>query len=122
MSKKIYYSLKLKDITIFGFHGLYKREKESGQNFLINVIVDYYPININDDINSYVDYISLYKFIKEKFNTKRYNTLESLINQLIIDIEKNFKLVFYIKLSIEKPELNYDNNQNFIHLEREFLR
>ena len=122
MSKTIYYSLKLKDITFFGYHGLYKHEKESGQNFLINVIVDYYPININDDINSYVDYISLYKFIKEKFNTKRYNTLESLINQLIIDIEKNFKLVFYIKLSIEKPELNYDNNQNFIHVEREFLK
>tara|TARA_B110000116_G_scaffold239576_1_gene227091 strand:+ start:415 stop:783 length:369 start_codon:yes stop_codon:yes gene_type:complete len=122
LSKKIYYSLKLKDITIFGFHGLYKHEKESGQNFLINLIVNYYPININDDIKSYINYISLYNFIKEKFNANRYDTLESLINQLIIDIEKKFKLVFYIKLSIEKPELNYDNNQNFIHLEREFLR
>ena len=122
MSKKIYYTLKLKDIILYGYHGLYDQEKEKGQNFLINITIRYYPITSNDSIDSYVDYISLYNFIKFCFSDNRYNTLESLINQLIIDTEKKFHSIFYIKLSIQKPDLYYDNNQNFIHVEREFLR
>ena len=122
MSKKIHYTLKLKDIVLYGYHGLYDQEKEGGQNFLINTTIRYYQINSNDNIESYVNYISLYNFIKIFFCNNRYNTLEWLINQLIIDIEKNFHSIFYIKLSIQKPDLYYDNNQNFIHVERESLR
>ena len=122
MSKKIYYSLKLVDISLFGNHGLYKKEKERGQNFIINININYYPLNTNDDINSYINYIYFYDFLKERFNEVRYKTLEGLINHLIIDIEKKFQSIFYLKLSIKKPELYYDNNQNFIHVEREILR
>jgi|TARA_B110000467_G_C18302082_1_gene472082 dihydroneopterin aldolase len=122
LSKKIHYSLKLVDINLFGHHGLYKKEKERGQNFIINIDVNYYPLNTIDNINSYINYIYFYDFIKERFNDVRYDTLEGLINKLIIDIEKNFQSIFYIKLSIKKPELYYDTNQNFIKVERESIK
>ena len=95
---------------------------ERGQDFIINININYYPLNTNDDINSYINYISFYDFFKERFNVLRYKTLEGLINQLIIDIEKNFQSIFYLKLSIKKPELYYDTNQNFIDVERESLK
>ena len=32
--------IKINEIQLFGYHGLYEEEKENGQNFIISICID----------------------------------------------------------------------------------
>ena len=111
------YKIKIKDIEIFGYHGLYPHEKENGQNFIINL--EYLPVvninEINDDISKTVDYMSIVAFLQVEFNAKRFNLIESLAADLINRINNRFTFQ-YFKINILKKmeksfsvEINLDN-------------
>ena len=123
------YKLNFKDINLYAYHGLYPKEKKNGQNFEINLDIEYKPSFPNktlnsshDQINDFINYIDFYNFFKKKFNQKRFNTLEGLLDKLIFDIESEYPTILYIKISIMKPDLVYENNKNFIKVEREFSK
>ena len=105
------YKIKIKDIEIFGYHGLYQHEKENGQIFIINL--EYVPVidinEINDEITRTIDYISIVDLINDNFNVKRFNLLESLAADLMKKINSEFKLQF-LKVNILKK---IDINSNF---------
>lgn len=113
-------SIKLEDIEIFGYHGLYEYEKENGQVFQISILIDYFPIKNDDDIKNYIDYVELYDFVKNKFIEKRFNLLEKLIDFLSHQIAESYKHIETIKISIKKPELCIGKNKNCIQVERTF--
>ena len=113
----------LNKIVSFGFHGLYDYEKKNGQNFVITLKIDYKPIyNKNRDIINLIDYTDVYLHLKNEFNKKRFNYLESLIDYLIKSFINKYENVKYIEISISKPELEIDGNKNFITVERSFAK
>ena len=83
--------IKLNDIKLFGYHGLNSIEKNDGQNFLISILLltDINIESIDDDIDNTIDYTIVYKIVKEVFNAKRYNLIESLVNEIKIAIKDN---------------------------------
>ena len=113
-------SIKLKDIEIFGYHGLYEYEKENGQVFQISISIDYLPIKNDDDIKNYIDYVQLYEFVKNKFIEKRFNLLEKLIDFLSKQIADSYKQINKIKISIKKPGLSIGKNKNCVLVEKTF--
>ena len=76
----------------------------------------------SDDIKDFIDYIELYELIKNSFQEKRFNLLESLGFKILNDIKKSYKAVFYMKINIRKPSLVVDNNQDFINVEVEYKK
>ena len=110
-------------IVLFGFHGLYDYEKKNGQDFVITLKIDYKPIyNKNKDIINLIDYTDVYLHLKNEFNKKRFNYLESLIDYLIKSFINKYENIKYIEISISKPELQIDDNKNFITVQRSFIK
>ena len=97
------YKIIVKNIQIFGYHGLYQIEKDKGQIFKVNVsYIPKYNIKlINDKIKNTIDYTDMIDFIKKEFNFKRFNLLESVANHLVDKMLNRYNLK-YVKLSIQK--------------------
>ena len=94
----------LKNIKIFGYHGVYVEEIKKGQYFIVNLS---YKINVSntkaDNINDVIDYMKVYAELIKLFNIRRYNLIESLA----IFISKKLKNMFkmdYVCIEIIKND------------------
>ena len=116
------YTIKLEKLIFFGFHGVNQDEIQKGQNFQLDLILSYKINQNNDDIENVIDYIELYQLMKNSFEEKRFNLLESLAEKILNDIKNCYKSVFYIKLNIKKPSIMIDNNKNFINVEVKYQK
>tara|TARA_B000000475_G_C15689604_1_gene321688 strand:- start:179 stop:547 length:369 start_codon:yes stop_codon:yes gene_type:complete len=113
-------SIKLENLTFYGFHGVYKKEIQEGQKFIITLDVSYDYTDNTDSISQTLDYIDLYKILKKFFKDKRYNLLETLGHEIINEIIRVYKSIYYIKINIKKPSIKIDKNKDFINVEVEY--
>ena len=94
------YTYNINKLKLFGYHGIYAKEKNNGQFFLVDIefIADYNIENLNDDINEIIDYAGICNDIGKVFK-KRCNLLETLIINIKSFLEKKYKgLVFHITI------------------------
>jgi len=113
MKKNKILSYEIKDIKLYGYHGLYEQEIKDGQNFYIDI---YYKLNDSisiDDISEAVDYVSLVKKSTEIFYSKRCNLLEAVAKSIYIGIMETFVL-FDLEVSIRKNQPLTIDNTKFI--------
>ena len=116
-------SIKLDRLTFFGYHGVNQDEIKNGQNFILDLSIDYkLSENFNDSIDKVIDYIELYNLVKNTFKTQRFNLLESLGKQILTDITQKYESVYYVSLKIRKPSIVVDNNKDFINIEFEYVK
>jgi len=103
--------IKINNIKIFGYHGIYEEEIKQGQYFYINIVCTF-DLDVNsiaDEITSVRDYTTIVQFLDEKFNKRRYSLIEKLLNDMIYQLIDEFKFK-YIKLSIgKKIDTLYDS-------------
>ena len=97
----------LKNIKLFGYHGLYDNEKKNGQNFILNVSYEIREELLHSTLNEeqifeYVDYSLVYKQIKSIFFEKRHHLLETLATDIATSIKDNFEEIDTIKVEISK--------------------
>ena len=106
--------IKINDLKIFGYHGLYEIEKKEGQVFLLNVSYRTYQDDGNGshiaenegESKEIIDYIQFTKFLLKSFNHQRHNYLENLVDRLIKDIHSIYRTISYIKISIYKEKID----------------
>ena len=85
--------IKINEMKLFGYHGLYDVEKENGQDFVINIAVELaYQAESYDSIDSAVDYVEIAKIAKEIFNNDRYNLIETLAVEISNSLMENNKI------------------------------
>ena len=109
-------SIKINNIKLYGYHGLNKYEKETGQQFEIDVITKYNLNKNNDEIYNTLDYSKLYDDVKKIFVSKKFNLIESLAQQIVSRLKKKYKLKEII-VKIRKP--NAPINAKFDNVEVE---
>ena len=96
---------KITKIKIFGFHGIHSHEKENGQFFFIDVLFDVdfcEKHKYSDDINDYIDYVDIYNDVKKIFNSKRYNLIETLTFDIFSYIDRKYKLINKLDVTVKK--------------------
>ena len=113
MKKNKILSYEIKDIKLYGYHGLYEKEIKEGQNFYIDIYYKLKDSISTDDISESVDYVCLVKKSTEIFNSKRCNLLETVAKSIYIGIMKNFVL-FDLEVSIRKKQPLTIDNTKFI--------
>ena len=104
------YKYNINDLKLFGYHGVYDKEKNDGQFFLVNVEfdVDCDIDNLDDDISKIIDYTSICNDIAEVFNN-RCDLLETLIANIKLSLENKYKgLVFSISIAKESYLLKHE--------------
>ena len=114
--------IKLEKLTFFGYHGINQEEIQNGQDFVLDLSVHYQLLNNSDDIGNVIDYMELYDLVKNTFQEKRFNLLESLGQKILDNIKIKYDSVFHMKLNIRKPSITIDNNKDFINVEVEYIK
>ena len=92
-------------LQVFGYHGVYEQEKEEGQTFLVNCVMDtsFASAIHSDDVGETVDYGTVCLFIKKYFEEKVYDLLEKVADELATSIMYAFPGIEKIQIQITKP-------------------
>ena len=101
--------IRINKIKLFGYHGVYKIEKEKGQNFIISVEIKIVDTDYKDKIENTVDYMGIVDIVKDVFSAKRYNLIVTLSVDISNKIMENSDIKF-TRISIKKtsPPINMD--------------
>jgi len=58
--------ISLSNLEFFGFHGLYEGEKKIGNQFLVDIQIDFTPtVLIVNELDQTIDYVLVYNKVKE---------------------------------------------------------
>ncbi len=113
--------IKINEIQLFGYHGLYKEEKENGQNFTISLSINIDYIDNNDKIENTIDYTKILNEVKDTFNQKRYNLIESLAVAISDNLMRN-KKIESLDISIKKESPPIDAKLNSVEVNLRKIR
>lgn len=116
--------IKLEQLNLWGFHGLYDTENSIGQWFELNISIEINdpPVNITDDsLNHSIDYTAVLNIVEDHFKVPC-KTLEFLASTLINRIKTQLQECIFISVEIKKPQPPVSQNLKFfsILLERRF--
>lgn len=95
----------IKDLELFGFHGVNPEEKEMGQKFIIDacIHVDLEKAGHSDHIDDAIHYGNLCHELQQVFNDITYNLIERGATVLIEHILFNYDAVTFVDLTLKKP-------------------
>ena len=90
----------LKDILLFGYHGVHPMEQKTGTHFKINLIIEMDDKKVVD-LNDTIDYTEVYNLLKHSFHQTE-QLLEVLADKIIDAISSKFKHILHIEIEILK--------------------
>lgn len=95
----------IKELKVFGYHGVYQQEKQEGQVFLVDCLIDtsFSEAAATDALKHTVDYGNVCLYIKEFFDKNSYDLLETAADKLATELLYAFSEIKRVKLSIAKP-------------------
>jgi dihydroneopterin aldolase len=95
------YSVYLKNVRLFAYHGLYPEEAINGNFFEIDLTVKYTKQEPVQSIEETIDYASLYELLKSEMNIRR-SLLETLGRDICDLIKERYPQILSIELDIRK--------------------
>ena len=95
--------INLQDAEFFAFHGFYPEEQKTGNNFVVDIEVEFTPgDNIhNDELNNTVNYELLYDMICEEMKLTK-KLIETVAQAIIDRVKQQYTFVDSIELTIKK--------------------
>jgi dihydroneopterin aldolase len=95
------YSVILKKVHFFAYHGLYPEEAIKGNDFEVNLTLTYTkqtPVHALDDS---IDYVAVYELLKKQM-ANRQDLLEVLMQSIAEEVKNTYPQVSKIELEIIK--------------------
>ena len=98
--------IKIENLEIYAYHGVFPEEKEKGQKFYINATLntDLRKAGITDDLTTSTHYGEVALLLNEKMTEKSYNLIERAAEVCAEAVLLKFPLVKGITLELRKPE------------------
>lgn len=95
----------IKNLEIYGYHGVNEGEKEIGQKFLISLelSIDLKEAGTKDNLTKTVDYGELCNSLAIEFNKEKYDLIEKCAQNAAEFVLINYKKVQKVKVTIKKP-------------------
>lgn len=95
----------VRDLEVYGFHGVNQQEKDMGQRFLISLelFLNLKEAGETDDLTKTVNYAQLCFDVEEEFKKEKYDLIERAAEKLAEFILLKYDLVSRLKLKIKKP-------------------
>ncbi|HCL05419.1 MAG TPA: dihydroneopterin aldolase [Chitinophagaceae bacterium] len=96
------FSIHLHQLAIHAYHGLYEEEKVLGNDFVIDLTVQYHPATLPvEQLEQTINYVSLYELVKKHMQVAT-PLLETVVSNMAIDILAQFSLSEEVYISIRK--------------------
>jgi dihydroneopterin aldolase len=95
----------LKQMSFYGYHGVFPEENRLGQRFLVDVemVADLQEAGQTDDLRKTIDYSKIYEMVKTEVEGKPYRLLETLAERIAQRILSH-ELVQEVRVRVTKPE------------------
>ena len=95
-------TIKLNQLRFFAYHGLYAEEKQTGNEFEVNITLTYpAPEVVIQDIAGTINYAEVYSLVKERMQQPT-ALLEMLAMEIAATIHKAFPQITTAEISIKK--------------------
>lgn len=91
----------LKDLILFGYHGVHPLEKKVGTPFILNITIDLAVNHPIQSIEDTLDYAKVYDVVKREFNQVE-DLLEILLERIASAIRHLSVHVIKIDMTLEK--------------------
>ncbi|MFA5479684.1 MAG: dihydroneopterin aldolase [Candidatus Muiribacteriota bacterium] len=101
------YTLKLKDMTFYGYHGVCDAERKVGQRFIVDVEIkaDLEKAAKNDCLEHTVNYEEIFLNIKKLVSCTKFFLIESLGLKIADYILESNNIVNQVKVTVKKPQV-----------------
>ena len=95
----------IKDLEIYGHHGVLKEENVLGQKFLVSMSLglSLRQAGVSDDIHDSIDYAQVSHLVKEEMEKTTYQLIEALAEHLCEAVLMTFPEVETITMELKKP-------------------
>jgi 7,8-dihydroneopterin aldolase/epimerase/oxygenase len=97
-------TVEIRDLRVFGHHGVHEEERERGQDFLFDVALDVGQRGTSDRLEDAVDYVEVAHVVQEVSDAQQYALLEALASALADELERRFSPQ-RLRVRVSKPEV-----------------
>ncbi len=97
--------IKIKNLEVFGYHGVFEEENKLGQKFIVSVTayLDTREAGKSDDLTKTIHYGEMALLIKKILETKTFALLERAAEVVCEEILLTYPLIKKIELELKKP-------------------
>ena len=98
--------IRIDNLEVYAYHGVYPEEKEKGQRFYVNAVLflDVRPVGLSDDLALSVNYGEVCEKITKWMQEKKFDLLETVAERLAKKLLRGFPLLREVELEVRKPE------------------
>ena len=113
------FKILIKNLNLFGYHGVKESEKSEGQNFRFNieVFIKKDDFSKDDSIEDTVNYSEIIKLVKRINSSSSFDLLETLAQEIAGQIEKMSPLIGKVAVKIEKTSPPIKENLESVGVE-----
>lgn len=109
----------LKDIKLYGYHGVLPKEQEIGQYFHIDVelSVDLTKAGMTDELTNTVDYSKIYDIIVSVNKNNKFRLIETFAHNISQEILSTYEIIKDITVQVRKPDAPIDGDFGWMGVE-----
>jgi dihydroneopterin aldolase/2-amino-4-hydroxy-6-hydroxymethyldihydropteridine diphosphokinase len=113
------FSITIKDLNLFGYHGVKESEKKDGQNFRFNIEILLNKDNFlsEDNLENTLNYSEVIKLLKDINSSQRFDLLETLSQTIADRIMEMSSLIEKVSVKIEKTSPPIKENLESVGVE-----
>lgn len=97
-------TVEVRDLRVFGRHGVHDEERERGQDFLFDVELEVGERGTSDRIEDAVDYVEVARVVQAVSDGAQFNLLEALASAVADELERRFAPE-RLRVRVRKPEV-----------------
>jgi dihydroneopterin aldolase len=97
-------TVEVRDLRVFGRHGVHEEERARGQDFLFDVELEVGERGTSDRLEEAVDYVAVAAAVGEVSDARQYALLEALASAVADELERRFAPE-RLRVRVRKPEV-----------------
>lgn len=113
MSSLNHMRISLNQVSFWGYHGMYAEEKKIGNNFIVDLYVDFIPAqNSITHLEHTIDYVTVFELVQLRMSTPT-SLIETIVGDIADQILNQFPLVQEVGIKITKEKMpikNFEGN------------
>lgn len=111
--------IEIRNIKLYGYHGVFPEEREKGQNFFVDVEIYFNSENAgkSDELVETIDYTKIYDIIKGINNINKFRLIERFAHIISQEILSEFEEIHKTVVRIRKPDAPMDGDFDWVGIE-----
>ena len=94
--------IELRNLKFHAYHGIHEKEKRTGGNFEINLVVQFQPANFPVlHLDDTIDYVDLFELVKRRMN-KPTKLIETIATEIAEEVLNTYALIEEVEVEIKK--------------------